>query len=246
MTDPANHPTLDQIPGYPATHSVTTVALWDGKPINARFGVVVIADDTRFPQYWARPYVGQTASVWRLERDGDVFFVLDTDDLRKKIFHAGGYWNSGGHRSVTALADSWIESVQPEARPRMVNLPKPPKPPARRPGMGKSALKTPEMQTGMVTFDQLIAMREANPQINDEIEKALKLPGTVTVWTASAKASSIFFTVKTPKEGVEEDPDVDACVVWGGTEWQRKQAVFELMADAARECETLGWEFRRL
>lgn len=257
MKDPDE--TSIQATGYPATTPRGSTARWDGTPIYARHGTAIIADSLEVPQYWARPHVGRIVDVIRLERAGEVWYILDNDGARQKIYQSGGYWNSGGgHYSLAIQPDSWEwDGVEQNRVGERRQQPKRQQQPQRRPGKAKGAIRAhhatgaegdPNQPVRAVPLneDQIAQMRQANPGVDLAIAQALGSPGAVTVWAAHGKRSSLLVVVTTPKEGSDEKPDITVDYVDGGTEWDRKQRTRKAIAETVAEGQRLGYKATRL
>jgi hypothetical protein len=50
---------------------------WNGEPCEARKVVVIVADAGRFPNYWARPFVGQERDAVEVTYAGSTFYIDD-------------------------------------------------------------------------------------------------------------------------------------------------------------------------
>jgi hypothetical protein len=78
---------------------------WNGEPCQARRVTAIVADDGRFPQYWARHLVGTRRKAVEVTY-GDSTFYLDDEDGSgwDKVTHGGSpHW---GHSSLTIEPDS--------------------------------------------------------------------------------------------------------------------------------------------
>lgn len=88
-------------------------AYWNGLPTTARTGTAVVADDPRFPRYWARTegIVGQRIQVIEVNldgvnHDGGVSYLDDRHgEGSAKVF--GGGSPRVGHRDVAIVSGSF-------------------------------------------------------------------------------------------------------------------------------------------
>jgi hypothetical protein len=72
---------------------------WNGEPVSAVRGSAIVADSGRFPEYWARQFVGQRRDVVRVEYQGTVFYLDDADGAGWQKLLNGGTWTYG-HRTI--------------------------------------------------------------------------------------------------------------------------------------------------
>lgn len=54
-----------------------TRTFWNGEPCVARRCVAIVADDGRFPEYWARELIGKARRVVEVRQDGHQFYLDD-------------------------------------------------------------------------------------------------------------------------------------------------------------------------
>lgn len=87
-----------------------TSTQWNGEPCAARQITAVVADNTAFPLYWARPFVGMRRKAVEVEYADRTFYLDDEDGSGwHKVTHGGSPWLA--HSDLTIEA----ESVQPRA-----------------------------------------------------------------------------------------------------------------------------------
>ncbi|MFJ2719414.1 hypothetical protein [Streptomyces sp. NPDC087437] len=84
---------------------------WNGEPCGARRITAIVADDGRFPMYWARHLVGTRRNIVEVVYGGETFYLDDEDGSGwNKVTHGGSpHWT---HSSITIVPDS----IQPRPR----------------------------------------------------------------------------------------------------------------------------------
>ncbi|WP_406168929.1 hypothetical protein [Streptomyces sp. NBC_00996] len=83
---------------------------WNGEPCAARQITATVADNTAFPMYWARPFVGMRRKAVEVEYGGETFYLDDeAGEGWHKVTHGGSPWLT--HSSLTIEPDS----VEPRA-----------------------------------------------------------------------------------------------------------------------------------
>lgn len=66
---------------------------WNGEPCAARRVTVIVADNTAFPMYWARRFVGMRRKAVEVHYGGDTFYLDDEDGSGwNKVTHGGSPW----------------------------------------------------------------------------------------------------------------------------------------------------------
>ncbi|MDX3634305.1 hypothetical protein PV728_29390 [Streptomyces europaeiscabiei] len=90
-----------------------TETRWNGGPCQARRITAVVADDGRFPQYWARHLVGTRRQVVEVTYGGETFYIDNEDGSGwNKVTHGGApFW---GHSSLTIEPNSIQPRVDPD------------------------------------------------------------------------------------------------------------------------------------
>jgi hypothetical protein len=73
---------------------------WNGEPAEARRVSVVVADDGRFPAYWARELVGTVRAAVEVTYDGRTFYLDDEDGSGWAKVTVGQGSPRWGHRSL--------------------------------------------------------------------------------------------------------------------------------------------------
>ena len=78
---------------------------WNGLPTIATRGTAVVFDSRTFPEYWARPYVGQRVPVVRVNLDGvnaggGVTYLYDGDGSGWRKVTVGHGSPRFGHRGI--------------------------------------------------------------------------------------------------------------------------------------------------
>jgi hypothetical protein len=76
---------------------------WNGEPAQGRKVDVVVADDDRFPSYWARQWIGHVRPAVEIHYEGRTFYIDDQDDLGWRKVMAGGLARYG-HKGL-AVSD---------------------------------------------------------------------------------------------------------------------------------------------
>jgi hypothetical protein len=92
-------------------------AYWNGVEVEAQKVNIIVADDTRFPMYWARELVGTQRKALKItvtkapkNADGDIvevnppeIFYIDNEDGEglKKVTEGKGMWTYS-HKSLNA------------------------------------------------------------------------------------------------------------------------------------------------
>lgn len=83
---------------------------WNGEPCAARLITAIVADNSAFPMYWARPFVGMRRKAVEVEYSGETFYLDDEDGSGwNKVTHGGSPWFP--HSNLTVELDS----VEPRA-----------------------------------------------------------------------------------------------------------------------------------
>jgi hypothetical protein len=80
---------------------------WNGEPCEARRVTVVVADDDRFPNYWARDLVGTRRDAVEVTYHGHTFY-LDNDDGEgwRKVTEGQGSWRwPHGSLAISEVVD---------------------------------------------------------------------------------------------------------------------------------------------
>lgn len=73
-----------------ASLAVSSDTQWNGEPCQALRATAVVADDERFPQYWARHLVGTRRNVVQVQYAGAMFYLDDEDGSGwHKVTHGG-------------------------------------------------------------------------------------------------------------------------------------------------------------
>lgn len=73
---------------------------WNGEECHALHVEVIVADDTRFPLYWARELVGQRRKAIAVTWGGHTFYIDDEDGQGwLKVTEGRGMWTYG-HRDL--------------------------------------------------------------------------------------------------------------------------------------------------
>lgn len=81
---------------------MTEQAYWNGEPCEARRVVVTVADDERFPLYWAREFVGQRRRAVEVRYGEHVFYLDDEEPARGWDKVTLGHGSPRfGHRELT-------------------------------------------------------------------------------------------------------------------------------------------------
>lgn len=66
---------------------------WNGEPCEARRITAIVADNTAFPGYWARPFVGARRKAVEVTYGGQTFYLDDEDGSGwNKVTHGGSPW----------------------------------------------------------------------------------------------------------------------------------------------------------
>lgn len=88
---------------------------WNGEPCQARRITAIVADDSRFPQYWARHLVGTRRNAVEVTYTGQTFYIDDEDGSGwNKVTHGGSpHW---GHSNLTIEPDSIQPCTEPSHR----------------------------------------------------------------------------------------------------------------------------------
>ncbi|MFF7142291.1 hypothetical protein ACFZB5_13715 [Streptomyces nodosus] len=78
---------------------------WNGEPCQARRITALVADDARFPAYWARHLAGTRRHLVEVEYGGETFYLDDEDGSGwHKVTHGGSpRW---AHSNITIKPDS--------------------------------------------------------------------------------------------------------------------------------------------
>lgn len=72
---------------------------WNGEPALCEHVIVTVADDGRFPYYWAKELVGQRRAAVRVTYGGQVAYLDNADGRAVRKVQAGGL-PSMGHRDL--------------------------------------------------------------------------------------------------------------------------------------------------
>lgn len=86
---------------------------WNGERTLCMRGTATIADDTAFPDYWARNEgrVGERVPVVRVDYHGRTSYLLDDEGQGWAKVTVGGGGPRHGHRNVTIEPGSWKPRV---------------------------------------------------------------------------------------------------------------------------------------
>jgi len=71
---------------------------WNWEPARAQRVTVIVADAPQFPQYWARPYIGQERFAVEIYQNGQTFYIDNEDGSGWDKVTSGGPWM--GHRNL--------------------------------------------------------------------------------------------------------------------------------------------------
>ncbi|MGW4042991.1 hypothetical protein [Streptomyces sp. NPDC004721] len=84
---------------------------WNGEPCKARRVTAIVADDDRFPAYWARHLVDTRRNIVEVEYGGEKFYLDDEDGSGwHKVTHGGSpRWT---HSNITIDPDT----IQPRGQ----------------------------------------------------------------------------------------------------------------------------------
>ena len=83
---------------------------WNGEPCAARQITAIVADNTAFPLYWAREFVGMRRKVVEVAYGGETFYLDDEDGSAwNKVTHGGSPWFPHSNLSVDPA------SIEPRA-----------------------------------------------------------------------------------------------------------------------------------